>query len=153
MPRHISDISGTYMLKCCVGFLVWVSVSFGCLWIKYSYTFQLKTYRNFFPTCLCSIWIFANRHVSCPYLCPSFLGYILLLWCMFELFACSGLLFSVLITGVITDAIKDAVGRPRPDFFWRCFPNGKGVRPHQLLQFSYYVVFPKFCIIRSYLVD
>ncbi|KAM7271482.1 hypothetical protein ACFE04_030696 [Oxalis oulophora] len=38
-----------------------------------------------------------------------------------------GLLFSVLITSVITDAIKDGVGRPRPDFFWRCFPNGKGV--------------------------
>ncbi|XP_054808926.1 lipid phosphate phosphatase 2-like isoform X1 [Prosopis cineraria] len=38
-----------------------------------------------------------------------------------------GLLFSVLITAVITDAIKDGVGRPRPDFFWRCFPNGKGV--------------------------
>lgn len=41
--------------------------------------------------------------------------------------ACVGLLFSVLITAVITDAIKDAVGRPRPDFFWRCFPNGTGV--------------------------
>ncbi|KAK9705161.1 hypothetical protein RND81_07G037500 [Saponaria officinalis] len=38
-----------------------------------------------------------------------------------------GLLFSVLITSVITDAIKDGVGRPRPDFFWRCFPNGTWV--------------------------
>ena len=39
----------------------------------------------------------------------------------------AGILFSVLITAVLTDAIKDAVGRPRPDFFWRCFPDGIGV--------------------------
>nr|GMC94997.1 lipid phosphate phosphatase 2-like isoform X1 [Ipomoea batatas] len=38
-----------------------------------------------------------------------------------------GVLFSVLVTGVITDAVKDAVGRPRPDFFWRCFPDGNDV--------------------------
>ncbi|KAI5677492.1 hypothetical protein M9H77_08442 [Catharanthus roseus] len=36
-----------------------------------------------------------------------------------------GLLFAVLITAVITDSLKNATGRPRPDFFWRCFPDGQ----------------------------
>ncbi|XP_062192599.1 putative lipid phosphate phosphatase 3, chloroplastic isoform X2 [Phragmites australis] len=41
--------------------------------------------------------------------------------------AALGVLFAVLITAVFTDVLKIAVGRPRPDFFWRCFPDGKQV--------------------------
>lgn len=37
------------------------------------------------------------------------------------------ILYSVLVSGMVTDGLKDAVGRPRPDFFWRCFPDGRAV--------------------------
>ncbi|KAK8643515.1 hypothetical protein V6N13_012808 [Hibiscus sabdariffa] len=66
-----------------------------------------------------------------------------------------GLLFAVLITAVITDAIKDAVGRPRPDFFWRwkrsdikeghkSFPSG-----HASCKYSSLFVYAKMPILSS----
>ena len=51
----------------------------------------------------------------------------------------AGILFAVLITGVLTDAIKDAVGRPRPNFFWRCFPDGKAVKKITSTAFGFHL--------------
>lgn len=31
---------------------------------------------------------------------------------------------SVGLNGFITDCMKITVGRPRPDYYWRCFPDG-----------------------------
>lgn len=36
----------------------------------------------------------------------------------------AGLLMALAITSVVTDFVKVLVGEPRPDFFWRCWPDG-----------------------------
>ena len=58
--------------------------------------------------------------------CVVFLMYYLYRKDVYDLHhAMLGLFYAVLITAVITDSIKDATGRPRPNFFYRCFPDGK----------------------------
>nr|GLL35348.1 lipid phosphate phosphatase 2 [Ipomoea trifida]GMD33956.1 probable lipid phosphate phosphatase 4 [Ipomoea batatas] len=69
------------------------------------------------------IWAVAVYAVILP--CTIFYIYYLHRKNVYDLHhAVLGIMYSMLIAAVITDSIKAAVGRPRPNFFWRCFPDG-----------------------------
>eukprot|EP00731_Ephydatia_muelleri_P020380 Em0013g107a len=85
------------------------------------------------------LWMYSNphqannvmpSHVALPIAVLLPLTFILVQLCLFRdaydaTQALLGLSLACLINGVLVEFLKVIVGRPRPDFFFRCFPDGQ----------------------------
>jgi len=94
-------------------------------WYKYKFPSKsmdddlLPTHRLFTLVVLCPIAVITIRYLRCYR--KSQLGETARLDFVAGFLSAS---LGILLNGVITNLIKNQVGRPRPDFFYRCFPDG-----------------------------
>lgn len=102
------------------------------LYLQYAEPFRRKIQPE-------ELWLYKNprtlsyvpAHILWPFICiiPFFVIFIANLLNRNRVDGLQAFLALTLafgINGVVTNSTKLVIGRPRPDFFYRCFPDGKG---------------------------